>query len=106
MAELQARQAALQEQLTSLNAELAHKKPLFARSVDLSREIATLDEQLRSLTAQRAERAKEFSDVVTGIRQPAPAQPAGARQETGAADGNPRGAQAGSSQSVPRMAGE
>jgi chromosome segregation ATPase len=108
VAELQARQAALQQQLTSLDAELAHKKPLFARSVDLSREIATFDEQLRSLTAQRAERAKEFSDVVTRIEQPAPGQGAGARQETGSADGNRGGVQVetGSREGVARAASQ
>ena len=115
VANLQARQAALQEQLTSLDVELTHKKPLFARSVDLSREIATFDEQLRSLTAQRAERAKEFSDVVTRIEQPAPGQGAGARQETGSADGNRSGpnvkrsgtrAAIGSGEGVARAAGE
>ena len=39
------RRAKRRQQLTSLDAELAHKKPLFARSVDLSREIATFDER-------------------------------------------------------------
>jgi chromosome segregation ATPase len=104
--ELQTREAALREQLANLDAELAHKIPLFARSVDLSREIAALDEQLRSLTAQRAERAGEFSDLATRIGQPASGQGAGARPEPGSADRKRGGAQTGSSQGVARMAGE
>jgi chromosome segregation ATPase len=106
VAELQTREAALREQLSSLDAELAHKGPLFARSVDLSREIAALDEQLRSLSEQRADRAGEFSDLVTRIGRPAPAQGAGARPEPGSADGQGGGAHTGSSQGVARMAGE
>ena len=106
VAELQAREAGLREQLVNLDAELAHKGPLFARSIALSREIATLDEQLRSLTAQRADRAGEFGDLVTRIGQPAPGQGAGARPEPGSADGKRGGAQTGSSQGVARVAGE
>jgi chromosome segregation ATPase len=87
VAELQTRQTALREQLAKLNAELAHKEPLFERGVDLSREIATLDERLRSLTAQRANLANEFTDVVGRIEQPAAGERSGAQAEPGSTEG-------------------
>jgi chromosome segregation ATPase len=75
--ELQARESDLRKQLDDLEAELAHKGPLFDRSIDVSREIATLDQQLRSLTEQRSDLANELADLVSRIGQPA----AGARRE-------------------------
>ena len=69
--ELQAREADLHKQLDDLDAELAHKGPLFDRSIDVSREIATLDEQLRSLTEQRAGLADELADLMSRIEEPA-----------------------------------
>jgi chromosome segregation ATPase len=84
VAELQEREAALQRELSELDAELAHKEPLFERSVDVSREIATLDEQLRSLTEQRANLADELADLVTRIEQPATGERSGAKVEPGA----------------------
>ena len=70
VSQLQAREAALQQRLGQLDAELGRKTPLFERSVDVSREIATLDEQLRSLTQQRADLANELADLVTRIGEP------------------------------------
>ncbi|MGH6903638.1 MAG: hypothetical protein ACREIR_12965 [Geminicoccaceae bacterium] len=78
--ELQAREADLHKQLDELEAELAHKGPLFDRSIDVSREIATLDQQLRSLTEQRSGLANELADLVSRIEQPA-----GARRDAQAA---------------------
>jgi chromosome segregation ATPase len=75
--ELQAREADLRKQLDDLEAELAHKGPLFDRSIDVSREITTLDQQLRSLTEQRSGLANELADLVSRIEQPV----AGARRE-------------------------
>jgi chromosome segregation ATPase len=68
--ELQAREADLRKQLDGLEAELAHKGPLFDRSIDVSREIATLDQQLRSLTEQRSGLANELADLISRIEQP------------------------------------
>jgi chromosome segregation ATPase len=68
--ELQAREADLHKQVDELEAELAHKGPLFDRSIDVSREIATLDQQLRSLTEQRSGLADELADLVSRIEQP------------------------------------
>ena len=68
--ELQAREADLHKQLDGLEAELAHKGPLFDRSIDVSREIATLDQQLRSLTEQRSGLANELADLISRIEQP------------------------------------
>jgi chromosome segregation ATPase len=76
--DLQARETDLQANLERLDAELAHKGPLFDRSIDVSREIATLDQQLRSLTEQRAGLADELADLVGKIAQPA----AGAQRDT------------------------
>ena len=76
--ELQKREAALQQRLSQLDAELGHNTPLFERSVDVSREIATLDEQLRSLTQERANLADELADLVTRIEEPATGEGRGA----------------------------
>jgi hypothetical protein len=84
--QLQEREAALQQQLSQLDAELGRKTPLFERSVDVSREIATLDEQLRSLTQQRANLADELADLVTRIEEPAPGEGRGAAAEPGTND--------------------
>jgi chromosome segregation ATPase len=81
VAELQSRESDLQKEIDDLDAELAHKGPLFDRSVDVSREIATLDEQLRSLTEQRSGLANELADLVSQIGQP----PADARSDAEAA---------------------
>jgi chromosome segregation ATPase len=108
VAELETREAALQDELTNLDAELAHKQPLFERSVDLSREIATLDERLRSLIAQRADLAGEFTDVVDRIEQPAAGAGNNAQAEPGSAAGAQSGgeAEAGSNDGVARVAGD
>ena len=92
--ELQAREADLHKQLDELEAELAHKGPLFDRSIDVSREIATLDQQLRSLTEQRSGLANELADLVSRIEQPV----AGGRRDAQAGAGR-RGSSRRSSQS-------
>jgi hypothetical protein len=64
--------------MSQLDAELGRKTPLFERSVDVSREIATLDQQLRSLTQQRANLADELAELVTRIEEPAASEGRGA----------------------------
>ena len=81
--DLQARQAELQVRLEALDAELAHKGPLFDRSIDVSREIATLDEQLRSLTEQRAGLADELAELMSRIEEPAQGAQRGAQGGSG-----------------------
>jgi chromosome segregation ATPase len=82
VAELTASQTALRQEVASLDADLARKRPLFHQSVNVNQKLLGLDEQLRSLSIQRDKLTAELQALVAELGQ---VQPGHAADTNGAA---------------------
>ncbi len=78
VAELTASRTALRQEVADLNAELAHKQPLFHESVSVNRKLLGLDQQLRSLSVERDKLTAELQALVAQLGQAQEGHAAGA----------------------------
>jgi chromosome segregation ATPase len=69
VAELTASRTALRQEVASLDADLARKRPLFHQSVDVNQKLLGLDQQLRSLSVERDKLTAELQALVAELSQ-------------------------------------